>query len=159
MQNIIRCCTCKQLYLQTQVTLQMLYVRTQVTLQWNICDARMFYMQEQITCTMCESKAPAKRVHFIQHHTTLMFYEMLHSFGHLVVSCCILLYEVWSRSNFSLNKCCTIQRFFCFSRCCTILYSFGHAMQLCCTLLYSNVRSRSSFPATFLCWLCFQRHV
>ena len=30
----------------------------------------------------------------IQHHTTLMFYEMLHSFGHLVVSCCITLYLV-----------------------------------------------------------------
>ena len=30
----------------------------------------------------------------IQHHTTLMFYEMLHSFGHLVVSCCIMLYLV-----------------------------------------------------------------
>ena len=43
----------------------------------------------------CHSKAPAKRVqHFIEHHTTLMLYEMLHSFGHLVVSCCILLYEV-----------------------------------------------------------------
>ena len=43
-------------------------------------------------------KAPAKRVqHFIQHHTTLMFYEMLHSFGHLVVSCFIVLYlVVWS---------------------------------------------------------------
>ena len=38
-------------------------------------------------------KAPAKRVqHFIQHHTTLMFYEILHSFGHLVVSCFIMLY-------------------------------------------------------------------
>ena len=38
---------------------------------------------------------PAKRVqHFIQHHTTLMLYEMLHSFGHLVVSCCIVLYLV-----------------------------------------------------------------
>ena len=42
-------------------------------------------------------KALAKRVqHFIQHHTTLMFYEMLHSFGHLVVSCFILLYLVLS---------------------------------------------------------------
>ena len=44
-----------------------------------------------------KAKAPAKRVqHFIQHHTTLMFYEMLYSFGHLVVSCfiMILLYEV-----------------------------------------------------------------
>ena len=41
-----------------------------------------------------KSKAPAKRVqHFIQHHATLMFNEMLHSFGHLVVSCCIFLYE------------------------------------------------------------------
>ena len=76
-----------------------------------------------------------------------------------VLSCCILLYEVWSRSNFSLNKCCTIQHFFCFPRCCMMLYSFGHPMQLCCTLLYSRVRSRSNFPATFLCWLCFWRHV
>ena len=33
-----------------------------------------------------QNKAPAKRVqHFIQHYTTLMLYEMLHSFGHLVV--------------------------------------------------------------------------
>ena len=63
-----------------------------------------------------------------------------------VLSCCILLYEVWSRSNFSLNKCCTIQHFFCFPRCCIMLYSFGHPMQLCCTLLYSRVRSRSNFP-------------
>ena len=39
------------------------------------------------------AKAPAKRVqHFIQHHTTLLLYELLHSFGHLVVSCCIVLY-------------------------------------------------------------------
>ena len=28
-----------------------------------------------------------------------MLYKMLHSFDHLVVSCCIL-YEVWSRSDF-----------------------------------------------------------
>ena len=76
-----------------------------------------------------------------------------------VLLCCILLYEVWSRSNFSLNKCCTIQHFFCFPRCCMMLHSFGHPMQLCCTLLYSRVRSRSNFAATFLCWLCFQRHV
>ena len=69
-----------------------------------------------------------------------------------VVSCCILLYEVWSRSNFSLNKCCTIQHFFCFPRCCMMLYSFGHPMQLCCTLLYLHVGSRSNFPAIFLCW-------
>ena len=52
---------------------------------------------------------------------------------YVVLSCCILLYEVWSRSNFSLNKCCTIQHFFCFPRCCMMLYSFGHPMQLCCT--------------------------
>ena len=46
-------------------------------------------------CVRCRLKAPAKRVqHFIQHHTTLMFYEMLHSFGHLVVSCFIVLYRV-----------------------------------------------------------------
>ena len=49
-----------------------------------------------------------------------------------VLSCCILLYEVWSRSNFSLNKCCTIHHFFCFPRCC-MMYSFGHPMELCCT--------------------------
>ena len=40
----------QMLYLQPQVTLQMLYLRTQVTLQWNLCDARMFYMQENPEC-------------------------------------------------------------------------------------------------------------
>ena len=50
------------------------------------------------------SKAPAKRVqHFIQHHTTLMLYEMLHSFGHFVVSCCIMLCH-----KTLYNICCTL---------------------------------------------------
>ena len=65
----------------------------------------------------------AKRVqHFIQHESCMMLYEMLYSFGR------------------GLNKCCTIQLFFCFPRCCMMLYSFGHPMQICCTLLYSRVK-------------------
>ena len=75
-----------------------------------------------------------------------MLYEMLYSFGHLVLSCCIVLYlVVWSLivfdhdQTFSLNKCCTIQHFLCFQGCCMTLYSFGHPMQLYCTLLYSRV--------------------
>ena len=63
----------------------------------------------------------------IKQHATMcdkccMFYEMLWSFGR------------------GLNKCCTIQLFFCFSGCCMMLYWFGHPMQLCCTLLYSRLK-------------------
>ena len=74
-------------------------------------------------------KAPTKQVqHFIQHHTTrlaTLFYR--------VVSCM----KFDCDQTFSPNK-CTIQHFFCFPGCCTMLYSFGHPMQLCCTLLYSR---------------------
>ena len=93
-------------------------------------------------------KAPAKRIqHFIQHHTTLILCEMLHSFDYLVVSCCIVLYRVVSccingDQTFSLNKCCTILHFFCFPGCCNgivwCMMSFCQPMQLSCNLLYSR---------------------
>ena len=106
----------------------------------------MLLEMENDLCPVAWNKAPAKRVqHFIQHHTTSMLYAMLRSFGHLVLSCFIVLYLVVSccmkfdrNQTFSLNKCCTIQHFFCFPGCCTMLYSFGHLMQLCCALLYSH---------------------
>ena len=44
---------------------------------------------------------------------------------------------------FSLYKCCTIQHFFCFPRCCVMFYSFGDRMQFFCTLLYSCVQQFS----------------
>ena len=48
-----------------------------------------------------------------------------------VVSCCM---KCDRNQTFSLNKCCTIQHFFCFPGCCMTLYSSGHPTQLCCTL-------------------------
>ena len=49
-----------------------------------------------------------------------------------VVSCCM---KFDSDQIFSLNKCCTIQHFFCFPGCYMMLYSFGHHA----SLLYSRV--------------------
>ena len=54
----------------------------------------------------------------------IMLHEMLHSSGHLVVSCCM---KFDRDQTFSLNKCCTIQ------------HSFGHPIQLCCIYFLRNV--------------------
>ena len=44
---------------------------------------------------------------------------------------------------FSLNKCCTVQCFFCFRGCCMMFFfSFGHPVQPCCTLLYARVSDK-----------------
>ena len=68
------------------------------SLRLNVEQEHVFFYQLQIkqlftgsrTETYLQFLGPAKRVQqFIQHYTTLMFYEMLHSFGHLVVFCCM----------------------------------------------------------------------
>ena len=88
-----------------------------------------------------------------------MFYEMLHSFGHLVVSCCIMLYHVVSccikfdrYQTFSLNKCCTIQHFFSFVGCCMMLYNVVLVWPPHVTLLYSALLARGQ-------WKQFSRHI
>ena len=114
---------------------------------YNICLVKTFdrdqtsYNKIQHDKTRCNKFAKQVQ-HFIQHQSFMM-YEMLHSFGHFVLSCCIMLYRVVScrmkfdcDQTFSLNKCCTIQHFFCFPGYCSVLHSFGHPMQLCCALLY-----------------------
>ena len=98
--------------------------------QWPLKELIKFY----------ESSSVKPRPNIIQLWCFMKCCTRLATLLYRVLSCCILLYEVWSRSNFSLNKCCTIQHFFCFPWCCMMLYSFGHPMQLCCALLYSRVR-------------------
>ena len=66
-----------------------------------------------------------------------------------VLSCCM---KFDGDHTFSLNKCCTIQHFFCFPGCCIMLYLFGHPMQLCCTLLYSFLKY-SMLYLLFINWV------
>ena len=74
-------------------------LRVQISMHFQINKKCNHFRMHPIAChvpsflVMDVLKAAAKRVQHFIHHTTLMN-EMLHSFGHLVVSCCILLYEV-----------------------------------------------------------------
>ena len=99
-------------------------------------------------------------------HRTSYSFDVVWNVALVWPPCCIMLYRVVfccmkfdCDQTFSPNKCCTIQHFFCFPGCCMMLYSFRHPMQFCPALFYSRVCSRSNFPATFLCWLYFWRHL
>ena len=113
-----------------------------------LCVKRDFFVQRNfqyfwLIIFSVTVKAPAKRVqHFIQHHTTLMFYEMLHSFGHLVLPCFIVLYlVVWSLIAIKLftKQMLYDTTFLLFS---AMLYDVVLVWQPHATLLYSVVLAR-----------------
>ena len=77
------------------------------------------------------NKAPAKRSqHFNATYRNIVARNMLHTFGHPVATCCVLLAQVWKWSNFSSN----------IFGCCMVLHSFGHFYA---TLLHQGMRTRS----------------
>ena len=85
-------------------------------------------------------QAPVKRSQlFMQQHATFVVKKKFVPFDHLVVCCCVMLHVVvsccmkFARDQKCLkNKCCAIEHFFCFQRCCMLLLSFDHLPKLCC---------------------------
>ena len=69
----------------------------------------------------------------MQQRATFVVNKKFVPFDHLVVCCCIMLHVVVSccmkfarDQKCLLNKCCAIEHFFCFQRCCMLLLSFDH---------------------------------
>ena len=79
------------------------------------------------------TQAPVKRTeHFTAQHWTFVDCENLRS----VWPPCwapgwVLFGEVWSRSNFSLNKRWATQHFLCFSKCWVLFSAFDQSLNIC----------------------------
>ena len=88
----------------------------------------------------------------MQQRATFVVKKKFVPFDHLVVCCCIMLHVVvsccmkFARGQKCLwNKCCAIEHFFCFQRCCMLLLSFDHLRKLCCVLISRNYRLNPLF--------------
>ena len=101
--------------------------------------------------------------------------ERLTTLLSLVHPCWVLFSEVWSRSNFSLNKCWATQHFLCFSRCWVLFSTFDQSLNICSvracavgdvstkfSLVQQNVQhlwspsNWTSLNNTKLCWINVQ---
>ena len=96
---------------------------------------------QHISLTKCQCKAPAKRSqHCWVQHVACVFPICWDLIRH-VLTCWVLLAQIWKLSNSSFNIC----------GCCMMLWSFG---QVCATMLRLGMRTSSIFNSQHVATCC-----